>query len=205
MLSKTGRGTWQQNSSNLGKRNSPRGDRVPRITRDLRATVSRAGASCRFQQGPTPEWDGPGHFGHDFTSIGIGAGVISGSLEVSTAVGFGLGLTMIAAAWGAKNKQAQELQRLAATTQQHLEHLEERELDAAAKLRDEEAQILISTRDQEIKSASEKYDPRVEKLETQLAESQAKFKKQQDLDQKDFADALAGVSGPPRTRTGIPQ
>lgn len=125
-----------------------------------------------------------------FTSIGIGTGVISGSLEVSTAVGFGLGLTMIAAAWGAKNKQAQELQRLAATTQQHLEHLEERELDAAAKLRDEEAQILISTRDQEIKSASQKYDPRVEKIETQLAESQAKFKKQRDLDQKDFADAL---------------
>ena len=125
-----------------------------------------------------------------FTSIGFGTGVISGSPEISTAVGFGFGFTMIAAAWRAKNKQTQGLQRLVATSQRHLEDLEERELDVAAKLRDEEAQILITTRDREIKSASEKYDPRIEKLESQLTESQARFKNQRELDQKDFADAL---------------
>ena len=74
-------------------------------------------------------------------------------------------MIMIAAAWGSKNKQAQQLQHLAATSQQHLEQMEERELEAAAKQRDEEAEILLSTRDREIKNASEKYDPRVQKLE----------------------------------------
>ena len=74
-----------------------------------------------------------------FTAIGAGTGLIAGSLEVSAAAGLGLGMIMIAAAWGSKNKQAQQLQHLAATSQQHLEQMEERELEAAAKLRDEEA------------------------------------------------------------------
>ena len=125
-----------------------------------------------------------------FTVIGAGTGLIADSLEVSTAAGFGLGMIMIAAAWGSKSKQAQQLQELAATSQQHLEQMEERELEAAAKLRDEEAEILLSTRDREIKNASEKYDPRVQKLEAQLAESQATFKKQRDLDQQEYANAL---------------
>ena len=71
-----------------------------------------------------------------FTSIGIGTGVVSffGSLNRR---GLWFGLTMIAAAWGAKQ---------ASTGTSKCCHypaasgtLEERELDAAAKLRDEEA------------------------------------------------------------------
>ena len=125
-----------------------------------------------------------------FTAIGAGTGLIAGSLEASAAAGFGLGIVMIAAAWSSKNKKAQQLQHLAATSRQHLETMEERGLDAAAQLRDEEVQILLTTRDQEIKDASEKYDPRVTKLEGQLSESQAGYKKQRDSDQKDYADAL---------------
>ena len=73
---------------------------------------------------------------------------------------------------GFQNKQAQQLQHLAATSQQHLEQVEERELEAAAKLRDEEAEILLSTRIERSRMLL-KNTTRVQKLEAQLAESQA--------------------------------
>ena len=130
-----------------------------------------------------------------FTAIGAGTGLMFGPLEASAAGGFGLGMLMIAGAWGSKNKQAKQLQHLLATIDQHLEHMEERELDTAAKVRDEEAQILLTTRDQEIKNASEKYDPRVQKLDLQMAESQAQFKQQRELDQKEYTTALQECQG----------
>ena len=125
-----------------------------------------------------------------FTAIGAGAGLASGSLESSAGIGFGLGVIMIGAAWRAKNKHTLQLQHLAATTNHHLEHMENQQLDVAAQVRDEEAQLLISTRDQEIKNAAEKYDPRIKQLEVRLAESQVEFKAKREAAQQTYTDAI---------------
>ena len=74
------------------------------------------------------------------------------------------------------------------------------ELEAAAKLRDEEAEILLSTRDREIKNASEKYDPKSKSSKHNLLNPKPPSKNNGTWINRSTR-MPAGVPSPPGTRT----